>query len=99
MSVLVDSATVTSIELWVMEDGKWSLEGEEKDNTRYFSWPYIAWSKFTWNTDDTPVTLTEKISAKKVDKVQFRFRNKELGEPFSILQYACEYTTGSYFKR
>lgn len=98
MSVLLDSGPATGVELWAKEDGRWELQGEEMESTRYFAWNYISWPNFSWNTDTSPTTVTEKINIKKVDKVQFRYRNAELGEPFGILQAAVEYTVGNYHK-
>lgn len=98
ISVLVDSLPVTSIELLTRRKGIWESVRKESSGTRYHSWKYTAWSKWTWRIDETPKSLVTKAKIKKADKAQYRFRNAELDEPFSILQYACEYTTGSYYK-
>ncbi len=98
ISVLVDSLPVTSIELLTRRKGIWESVRRESSGTRYHSWKYTAWSKWTWRIDETPKSLVTKAKIKKADKAQYRFRNAELDEPFSILQYACEYTTGSYYK-
>ena len=98
ISVLVDSLPVSSVELQARRKGAWETVFRESVGTRYRSWMHTAWSKWTWRTDETPKTLTRKAKIKKADKAQYRFRNAELNEPFGILQYACEYTTGSYHK-
>lgn len=98
ISVLVDSLPVSSVELQARRKGAWETVFRESAGTRYRSWMHTAWSKWTWRTDETPKTLTRKAKIKKADKAQYRFRNAELNEPFGILQYACEYTTGSYHK-
>ena len=98
ISVLIDSLPVTSIELLTRRKGMWESVRRESSGTRYHSWKYTAWSKWTWRIDETPKSLVTKAKIKKADKAQYRFRNAELDEPFGILQYACEYTTGSYYK-
>ena len=98
ISVLIDSLPVTSIELLTRRKGIWESVRRESSGTRYHSWKYTAWSKWTWRIDETPKSLVTKAKIKKADKAQYRFRNAELDEPFGILQYACEYTTGSYYK-
>ena len=98
ISVLVDSLPVSSVELQVRRKGIWETVRKESSGTRYRSWQHTAWSKWTWRTDETPKTLVTKAKIKKADKAQYRFRNAEKNEAFSILQYASEYTTGSYYK-
>ena len=98
MSVLLDANPTTGVELWAKESGKWELQGEEEESTRYFTWDSISWGSFSWSTDTSPVTITEKINIKKVDEVQFKYRNARIGEPFGILQAAVEYTVGNYYK-
>ena len=98
MSVLLDANPTTGVELWAKESGKWELQGEEEEDTRYFKWDSISWGSFSWSTDTSPVTITEKINIKKVDEVQFKYRNARIGEPFGILQAAVEYTVGNYYK-
>lgn len=98
ISVLVDSLPVTSLELQVRRKGIWKQVKKESTGTRYRSWRYTIWSKWTWSPDATPKTVSTKAKVKKADKVQYRFRNAEKNEPFSILQFACEFTSGSYYK-
>lgn len=98
ISLLLDSLPVTSVEIQARRRGLWQTVRYESLRTRYLSWANSVWSKWTWRADATPKTLVTKAKVKKADKVQYRFRNAQLNEPFSLLQYAVEYTDGSYFK-
>lgn len=99
LSVLVDSAPVTGVDLLALRDGRWEKMRVNSAVSRYLAWQYICWERWNWSTDDTPRTLVTRPRTAKADKTQYRFRNKELNQPFGLLQYACEYSVGGYFGR
>ena len=80
--------------------GLWSLIKEECAKTRYFSFPEIIFSKFTFSTDRTPRTLFGKIKIKKADKVRFRLQNNVLNEPFGLYAFGLQFKEpGGNYKR
>lgn len=89
----------TSLKLFGQIKGAWKLLRESITKARYFSWPQLTWSKFSWSGDMTPKTIGMKIKVKKVDKVRFRLYNAELNEPFGIYEYAIEYRESGKYKR
>ena len=99
LSVLVDSFPVTSVELLATREGLWRRLYLNSAGSRYHSWNYISWDNWQWSNDNTPRTLVSKLQEARADRVQYRFRNAEKDQPFGLLQYACEYTTGGYYKR
>lgn len=98
LDVRLAAALYTSIKTYVQKRGLWSLIKEECAKTRYFSFPEIIFSKFTFSTDPTPRTVGTKIKVKKVDKARFRFENGELNEPFGLFDVALEYIENGYYK-
>lgn len=99
LSVLVESAPITSVELLMTRKGQWEKMKLNDACSRYLAWQYICWDRWNWSNDSTPRTQLVRPKLARVDKTQYRFRNKELNQPFGLLQYACEYSVGGYFNR
>ena len=82
----------------VQKKGLWSQVFDAGEKARYFDWSYINFAKFVFSADRTPRTLGGKVKIKKVDKARFRFRNRELNEPFGIYAIGFEYTEQGRYK-
>ena len=65
----------------------------------YFDFSKINFNNLNFSTDDTPHTLGSKIKVKNVDKVQFRFMNDVLDEPFGLYKVLLEYTEGNKYAK
>lgn len=100
LAVRLAAATQTGVKVFALKRGVWGQVFDAKDRARFFDWSYIDFSKFTFNTDQTPRTLYGKIKIKKVDKVRFRLRNSELNEPFGLYAFGLVWREpGSNYKR
>lgn len=100
LAVRLAAATQTGVKVFALKRGLWGQVFDAKDRARFFDWSYIDFSKFTFNTDQTPRTLYGKIKIKKVDKVRFRLRNNELNEPFGLYAFGLVWREpGSNYKR
>lgn len=98
LAVRLDSAISTSINIYTMKRGLWSLAKSDFKKARYFTFPYLNFSKFTFNTDTTQKIIHTKLRVKKVDKVRFKFTNTEVNEPFGLFDIALEYIENGNFK-
>ena len=81
-----------------MKRGLWGRIWQNFTKARYFSYGQIVYSKFTYSNDETPRTLHNKISIKRVDKARFRVENGEALEPFGLMQIAVEFVENGNFK-
>lgn len=98
VAVQLMSAPATSVVILKQVKGIWEILKEEFTRARFFSWINLCWSKWSWSSDDTPRTIGNKVKIKKVDKVRFRFENKQLNEPFGIYLISLEFIETSYYK-
>lgn len=100
IAVRLAAATQTGVKIFALKRGVWGQVFDAKDRARFFDWSYIDFSKFTFNSDQTPRTLYGKIKIKKVDKVRFRLRNDMLNEPFGLYAFGLVWREpGSNYKR
>lgn len=100
LAVCLAAAPLTGVKISALRRGLWREVFDAKDRARFLDWEYIDFSKFVFSADRTPHTLTGKIKLKKVDKVRFRLRNREKGEPFGLYSFAVEWKEpGGNYKR
>ncbi|MEG1754177.1 MAG: hypothetical protein RR234_09715, partial [Christensenella sp.] len=92
ISILLGAAVATGCRIWATHDGEKELVKDYDSTARYFSYFNIVYSKLTYKTDKTPQGISEKIKIKKVKKIQFRFENDVLNEPFALYSAAAEFT-------
>lgn len=98
LAVRLDSAIATSINIYTMKRGIWSLAKHDSSKGMYFTFPYLNFDKFSFATDTTQKIVHSKLRVKKVDKARFRFTNTELNEPFGIFDVALEYVENGNYK-
>ena len=97
LAVQLQSAVATSITMYSLRKGVWSLIKHDETHARYFTFSALVFGKLAFNSDETARTLHTKTRIKKVDKVRYRFENSALDEPFGLMQYAVEYAeNGNY---
>ena len=87
------------IRLEYRKGGKWNVLTEWSEKISYFSWKNFIWSKFCWNGDSTPRTVTIKAKIKKLDKCGFRLVCDEPGMAFGLYGFAIEYTENGRYKK
>lgn len=98
LAVGLASAVATGISIYQQKRGIWWFVKQENRRARYISFEQIAFSKFTFSSDQTTKTLRTKMRLKRVDKARFRFENNQLNEPFGLMAYALEFTENGNFK-
>ena len=98
MAARLASALATSVKIHSWKRGIWSFVKEESAKTRYFSFAWINFAKFTFSTDQSPKTVPTKIKVKKVDKARFRLENDALNEPFGLFDIAFEFIESGNYK-
>jgi len=76
----------------------WEQVYDGSSQGMYFDFTALDFGKFSFSTDTTPHTFGTKIRVKKVDKIQFRFKNEVLNEPFGIYAVGTEFTVGNNYK-
>lgn len=97
-AVRLDSAIATSVNIFTMKRGIWNHAKTDSTKARYFYFPSLDFSKFTFGTDTTQKIIHTKIRVKKVDKARFRLTNTEVDEPFGIFDVALEYIENGNYK-
>ena len=98
LALQLKPSAVTSVTVYAMKRGLWGRIWQNFTKARYFSYGQIVYSKFTYSNDETPRTLHNKISIKRVDKARFRVENGEALEPFGLMQIAVEFVENGNFK-
>jgi len=88
----------SSINVYAQKNGIWELLKGDTTTLKYFSYKYLTYSKFTYQTNKTQRVTATKIRLKKLDHVRFRFENGKLNEPLGINDFAVEYTQGGNVK-
>ena len=99
LAVQLGASIATGVELWVQLRGLWRKIGENFRRGRYFSWGNITWSRWTWNSDQTTRSLTQKFRIKKADKARYRLMNRNLDESFAIYSVALEFKENGKIRR
>lgn len=98
LAVRVEAAVRTSLSIYAMERGLWSLVKFDDLFARYFKFSELMFSKFTFSNDNTQKICRTKLRIKKVDKFRLRFINNTLNEPFALYDIAMEYVENGNFK-
>jgi len=89
----------TSVKFSARVKGIWETVMDYNDEARYLDFADIDFAHFTFSTDTTAHTLGQKIKIKNVDKVQFKFENSILNEPFALYEAEFLYTEGNKYKK
>ena len=92
------SAAVTGMKAFGKEQGIWEELFSDDVTARYLDFANLNFAKLTFNCDQSPKTIGEKIGIKKVDKAGFRIENGELNEPFGLNNISVEYVETGYYK-
>ncbi len=95
----IQPAPATSVRLYARREGVWRALRMRPFQARYFSFPDMVFSKFTFSGDQTCKPLGLRLHCYRMDKIRFRFENSELNEPFGLLGWALEYTEGRKHRR
>ena len=99
IAVKLAAHVMTSVEVWARIKGEWRLLiGDSGGLARYFSYPHVCYSKFSYSGNINPRTIGKKVKIKKVDSVRFSIRNEQGLEPFGIFEIALEYTEAGNYK-
>ena len=105
VGVRLASAPATGVKIVVRDKGIWNNQSswdtvvDYTAEATYFDFSKINFDNLSFSTDDTPHTLGSKIKIKNVDKIQFRFMNDVVDEPFGLYKVLLEYTeSGKYAK-
>ena len=105
VGVRLASAPATGVKIVVRNKGIWNNASSwdvivpYTAEATYFDFSKINFNNLNFSTDDTPHTLGSKIKVKNVDKVQFRFENDVLDEPFGLYKVLLEYTEGNKYAK
>lgn len=92
IAVRMGVALRTSMSIFARQNGVWNLIKKDSTSAGYFDFEGIDFSRLTFNTDNTPLSIITKMRIKKVDKTRIRLTNDALNEPFSIYDIGIEYT-------
>lgn len=92
IAVRMGVALRTSMSIFARQNGVWNLIKKDSTSAGYFDFEGIDFARFTFNTDNTPLSIITKMRIKKVDKTRIRLTNDALNEPFSIYDIGIEYT-------
>ncbi len=98
LALQLKPSVATSVTVYAMKRGLWGRIWQNFTKARYFSYEQLVYSKFSYSNDETPRTLHNKISIKRVDKARFRLENGERFEPFGLMQIALEFVENGNFK-
>ena len=96
--VTIKPMTKSSAQIYVIADGgsrKFLKEGAMD----IFDFNDIDFSRFTFNTNDSPQEIFFKTKIKNYKRLQFIVENNELNEGFGIFQIVKTYKVGSYAKK
>ena len=92
------ASLATSVKMWAMKAGAWTLIKTDNSTGRYFDFGNINFEKFSFSTDQTEKVVHTKIKVKKVDKARFKLENDTLNEPFGLFNIALEYVENGNYK-
>ena len=88
----------SSVQIWAQRHGIWEMLKEDEGTLRYFDFRLIDFTRFSFNVDQTAKVISTKARLRKLDHVRFRFINEKLEQPFSINDFAVEYTQNGNHK-
>ena len=69
------------------------------DTMDIFSWDYIDFERFSFNTDDSPQEIYFAKKVKNYKRLQIVIRNDEADEGFGVYQITKHYVVGNFSKR
>jgi hypothetical protein len=64
-----------------------------------FSWDYIDFERFSFNTDDSPQEIYFAKKVKNYKRLQIVIRNDEINEGFGVYQITKHFVVGNFSKR
>lgn len=99
LAARIQPAPATSVQLSARREGVWRTLRTAPFQARYFSFPDLVFSKFTFSGDQTCKPLGLRLHHYRLDKIRFRFENSEMNEPFGLVGWALEYTEGRKHRR
>lgn len=88
----------SSVQIWAQRHGIWEMLKEDEVTLRYFDFRLIDFTRFSFNVDQTAKVISTKARLRKLDHVRFRFINERLEQPFTINDFAVEYTQNGNHK-
>jgi hypothetical protein len=88
----------SSVQIWAQRHGIWEMLKEDNTTLRYFDFRHIDFTHFSFNVDNTAKVLSTKARLRKLDHVRFKFINEKIDEPFTINDFAVEYTQNGNHK-
>ena len=94
LAVRLAAAVATSVRVYALRYGRWSLLWEDWKRPRYLDFGRVIFSKFTFSGDPSPKLLGSRIRVARADKARFAFENREKNEPFGLFDIALEYHEG-----
>lgn len=83
---------VNTLTVYGKELGIWKMLFRDRASATYFDFNHVDFSRLSFKTDTSPITVHHKIYVGVVDKAQFRVENAEVGEPFGVYGLTIEYT-------
>lgn len=98
VAIRLKSAVATSIRIYAMDRGLWTLIKSDETGARYFSFSNFMFSKFTFSTNTSQQMIHTKARIKKVDSFRLRLVNDALNEPFGLYDLAVEFVENGYYK-
>lgn len=98
LAVRTETAIATSLKVYAMERGLWSLVKDDETFARFLRFSELTFSKFSFSCDETQRISRTKMRIKKVDKFRLRFENDRVDEPFGLFDFALEYVENGNFK-
>ena len=94
--IMLSPYSRSSIEIYYKIKGELKLIKESTMDI--FDFNDIDFSRFTFNTDDSPMIVATNAKAKKFMLIQFRFENNVAGEGFGFYEAEAVYTIGGKYK-
>lgn len=94
--IMLSPYSRSSIEIYYKVKGELKLVKESMMDI--FDFNDIDFSRFTFNTDDSPMIVATNAKAKKFMLIQFRFENNVAGEGFGFYEAEAAYTIGGKYK-
>lgn len=98
LAVKLSSASATSISMYSMRKGVWSLLKNDTTSARHLLFSSVSFEKMSFSSDTTSKTIPIKTRLRRLDKVRYKFVNDQLNEPFGLASFAIEFVTGNNFK-
>lgn len=94
--IMLSPYSRSSIDIYYKIKGELRLVKESTMDI--FDFNDIDFSRFTFNTDDSPMIVATNAKAKKFMLIQFRFENNVAGEGFGFYEAEATYTIGGKYK-